>query len=152
MFASLSQTTRVSVAGVSGQNISLNRSQKKYFRELRTIFCGVSCWNPGGLCNGKSLDLHLNRQSNILCVIQARIQHAPAGHLGIFGSIRVNNWPATAAEWPCWFGPWQYFACLGSHMLKHVDMLKLRMIKPRKGSSAERVSTWGQGGATRYES
>ena len=43
-------------------------AQKKYFRELRKN-CAVSCWNPGGLCNGQSLHGPLDRQSCVYIYI-----------------------------------------------------------------------------------
>ena len=50
----------------TNQNMTLNLSPKKTcFREVSKNFRGISCWNPGGLCNGQSLHGPLDRQWNM---------------------------------------------------------------------------------------
>ena len=69
-FANLPRNPRLSFARVSCQNRFLNLSPKKHitFANSENNFRGVSCWNPGGLCNGQSLHGPLNR-STIKCII-----------------------------------------------------------------------------------
>ena len=66
-FANLSRTPCLSFGRVSCSNMLLALSPKKYTfansGKKKKNIRGVSCWNPGGLCNGQSLHGPLDRQS-----------------------------------------------------------------------------------------
>ena len=66
--ANLLQTLLLSFIRFSCQDHSLNISPQKnmYLLELRKTFHGVSCWNPGGLCNRQSQLSTWNFRSTII--------------------------------------------------------------------------------------